>query len=178
LSDLKALRTPVSIEVTANSVVPATLADFTRPGLVIPQLRERDTAGIISELSQALQREGAVPDVLPFYHTALNQELLTSSALDCGLAVPHARLSGAKQLLFALGRAPHPVLWGANGATPVELIFLLAVPATDAAGYLHLLACLARLGRQSGWLAELRRAFDTESMMAVLEKIRLRPTPG
>ncbi len=158
--------------------MPGTLADFTRPGLVIPQLRERDTAGIISELSQALQREGSVPDVLPFYHTALNQELLTSSALECGIAVPHARTSVTKQLRFALGRAPHPVLWGANGTTPVELIFLLAVPATDAAGYLHLLASLARLGRQSSCLSELRRASDTEAILAVLEKIRIRPTSG
>jgi hypothetical protein len=44
-------------------------------------LRERDTAGIISQLSQALQGEGCVPDLLPFYHSALNQEWLSKSAL-------------------------------------------------------------------------------------------------
>jgi len=95
-------------EATVNVAAPVSLADYTHPGLIVPSLRERDTAGIISELSQVLQREGSVPDVLPFYQAALNQELLTSSALDCGLAFPHARLSGIKRVKFAFGCTPSP----------------------------------------------------------------------
>jgi len=150
------------------------LADFTGLGLIVPKLREGDTAGIISELSQVLQRQGCLPDVLPFYHAALNQELLSTSALPCGIAFPHARLSGAKRLQFAFGRASQPVHWGANGAAPVQLVFLLAVPATDAASYLQLLASLARLGEQSDYLQQLRAARDAEAILSVLEKIRLR----
>jgi mannitol/fructose-specific phosphotransferase system IIA component (Ntr-type) len=162
------------LDLTLHVQTTASLADYTRPALVVPQLRERDTAGIISELSQALQREGCVPDVLPFYHAALNQEFLANSAVECGIAFPHARLSGVKQLRFAFGRAPVPVIWGAKGSWPVQLVFLLAVPATDAAGYLHLLASLARLGQQTEWLARLRAAEDAAAVLAVLEKIRLR----
>jgi mannitol/fructose-specific phosphotransferase system IIA component (Ntr-type) len=162
------------IETPTNTVVPATLRDYTQGSLVLPQLRQRDTAGVISELSQALRRDGCLPDVLPFYHTALNQELLAKSPLESGVALPHARLSGVKRLQFAFGRSPQPIMWGARTRWPVDLIFLLAVPATDAASYLHLLASLARLGRQRELLAELRQASDTEAILAVLERIRLR----
>jgi mannitol/fructose-specific phosphotransferase system IIA component (Ntr-type) len=164
----------MSLEVTSNTVAQLTLADYTRPGLIVPRLQESDTPGIISELSQALQRQGFVPDVLPFYHAALNQELLTHSALACGIAFPHARLGGVKQLQFAFGRAAQPVAWGSKGSARVQLVFLLAVPATDAASYLHLLSSLARLGQQNDCLAELRTAEDAETILAVLEKIRLR----
>ncbi len=159
-----------SIDVAA----PVSLAGYTRAALIVPRLRERDTAGIISELSQVLQRDGCMPDVLPFYHAALNQELLASSALDCGLAFPHARLSGVKRLQFALGRAPKPTIWAAGSPWVVQLVFLLAVPATDAAGYLHLLASLARLGRQPELVAQLRAAEHAEAILAVLEKVRIR----
>src|SRR5215831_11851451 len=148
------------IETPTNTVVPATLRDYTRGSLVLHQLRQRDTAGVISELSQALQRDGCVPDLLPFYHTALNQELLANSGLEGGIALPHARLSGVKRLQFAFGRTPQPIMWGARTRWPVDLIFLLAVPATDAASYLHLLASLARLGRQRDLLIDLREASD------------------
>jgi len=151
-----------------------TLANFTRQQLILPCLRERDTAGIINELSQALQRQDGMPDLLQFYLAALNQELLANSALDCGLAFPHARLSSVKQLQFAFGRAPQPVIWGAKGSSPVEFIFLLAVPATDAAAYLHLLASLARLGQQPNLLAELRRAENASDIIRVFERIKLR----
>ena len=136
------------LDVTLNVVAPVSLSDFTRPSLIVPQLKEHDTAGIIGELSQVLQRDACVLDVLPFYQGALNRELMDNSALPFGIAVPHARLSGVKQLQFALGRAAEPVVWGGKGSWPVQLVFLLAVPTTDAASYLHVLASLARLGQQ------------------------------
>ena len=162
-------------DVTVGPVGQLTLADYTRPGLVLSSLRERDTAGIIGQLSQALQREGFVSDVLPFYHAALNHELMSNSALSCGIALPHGRLSGIKQLQFALGRAPEPVTWGAKGSWPVQFVFLLAVPATDAASYLHLLASLARFGQNAERLAQLRAAKDASAIMSILEDTRLRP---
>jgi PTS system nitrogen regulatory IIA component len=163
-----------ALDVIRKSVSKVAVADYTRTELIVADLRERDPAGVISELSQVLQRHGCVADLLPFYHAALNQEMLASSALECGLAFPHARLNGVKQLQFAIGRARHPVIWGSKGAPPVEFVFLLAVPATDAAPYLQLLAALARLGQQPDHLAELRNAGSTEAIFAVLQKIKMR----
>ena len=159
-------------ETTTSAAGISSLADFSRPALVVPQLRQRDAAGIISELSLVLQREGSVPDVLPFYQAALNQELMTNSALPCGLAFPHARLNGVKRLQFAFGRTPKPIAWGTKSSWPVQFIFLLAVPATDAAAYLHLLASLARLAQREDFLTELREAPDAEAILSVLGKIR------
>jgi mannitol/fructose-specific phosphotransferase system IIA component (Ntr-type) len=161
---------PLETQVAA----PGSLAAYTRANLIIPQLGQRDTPGIISELSLLLQREGCVPDVLPFYHLALNQELLSNSALECGIALPHARLSGVHRLQFALGRVAQPVIWGVRGSWPVQFVFLLAVPATDAARYLHLLGSLARLGQDCELLASLRSARSAEAMLAVLEQVPIR----
>jgi PTS system fructose-specific IIC component len=162
------------IDATTHIGPVVSLADYTRPELIVPQLRERDTAGAISELAQVLQRHGCVPDLLPFYQTALNQELLANSGTECGIAFPHARLGGVKQLQFALGRAREPIIWGVKGSWPVRIIFLLAVPATDAASYLHLLSSLARLGQQAEWLARLRAAENAQAMLALLDTIPLR----
>jgi PTS system nitrogen regulatory IIA component len=162
------------VDLTFRVEAQLTLANFTRPQLIVPCLRERDTAGIISELSQVLQRQDSVPDLLPFYLAALNQELLANSALDCGLAFPHARLSGVKQLQFSFGRAPRPLIWGAKGSWPVEFIFLLAVPATDAAAYLHLLASLVRLGQQPDLLTELRGAEKAADILRIFGRVKLR----
>ncbi len=163
------------LDAIVSSARPPTLADFTSVGLVVPRLREVDAPGVIGELSQVLQREGCVPDMLPFYHAAMNQELLGNSALPCGIALPHARLPGVKQVQFAFGLAPEPIIWGSRNSWPVQFIFLLAVPATDAARYLHLLATLARLGQQAGHLAELRSATTADEILGALEKLTMRP---
>lgn len=161
-------------DVTVGPVGQLSLAHYTSPRLIVPELRERDATGIISELSQVLQREGYVADVLPFFHTALNHELLTNSAHESGFALPHGRVNGVRQLQFAFGRTPEPVIWGPKGSWPVQLVFLLAVPATDAACYLHLLASLARLAQHPESLAALRAAEAPEEVFAILEQLKIR----
>jgi len=160
---------------TAIAPVPVfPLSTCTRPALMAPSVTGRDPAAIINELSLALHREGCIPEVLAFYHSALNQELLSSTLLGGGMVMPHARLSGLKRIHLAVGRAPEPVSWGPRGAPKVDLIFLLAAPATDATSYLHVLASLARLGQQPERLQELRQASDSEAMFAVLQQVSVR----
>ena len=160
-------------ENTVGMIACGSLADFTRPELIVLQLRERDAAGIIGELTRVLRQQDCVPDVLPFYQAALNQELLANSANGFGIAVAHARSGRVKHLQFAFGRAGQAVIWGAKGSWPVQLVFLLAVPATDATAYLHLLSSLARLGRSQEILAELLGATGPAGALAALRKIKL-----
>jgi len=91
-----------------------TLADYTSPGLVISSLRAQDAAAVIQELSAALQREGRVSDLLPFYHSALNREFLCSTATEPGWALPHALVKGLETACFALGRSTAPMVWMAK----------------------------------------------------------------
>jgi mannitol/fructose-specific phosphotransferase system IIA component (Ntr-type) len=151
-----------------------TLADFTSPGLIISHLRGQDAASVIQELSQAMQREQRVPDLLPFYHAALNREFLVSTDMEAGMAFPHARLPGLKELLFAFGRSDQPLGWGAKATRSVRLVFLMAVPATDSTQYLSLISGLARLAKDSRLVETLQSAQDTFQILEVLQQIKLR----
>ncbi len=154
-----------------------TLADFTSPGLIIPHLRGPDVAGVIQELSQAMQRSGRVPDLLPFYHAALNREFLVSTDVEAGMAFPHARQPGLKELSFAFGRSDQPLHWGAPSGRPVRMVFLIAVPATDATQHLLLVSGLVRLARDSRLVQALQDASGAAEILAVLQQIPLRSTP-
>jgi mannitol/fructose-specific phosphotransferase system IIA component (Ntr-type) len=154
------------------------LADFTELALIAPELRGQDAAAVIQELGQAMQRTARVPELLPFYHAVLNREYLISTVLDYGIALPHARLSGLKDLCFALGRSRHPIPWGPKGAMPVRLVFLLAVPSTEAADYLLLMAGLTRLGKEPSLLQTLLTAGSAEEMLALLSQVKLKACRG
>jgi len=151
-----------------------TLADFTSPGMIIPHLRGQDATSVIQELSQAIHREGRVPDFLPFYHTALNREFLVGTDMEAGMAFPHARLPGLKELSFAFGRSDEPLLWGARGSRTVRIVFLLAVPATDSTQYLLLISGLARLAKENELMEKLRAAQDTFQILDALGQVKLR----
>lgn len=163
---------------TSPSLATSSLADYTSASLIVPQLGEGDTPGVIQELSRLLQQANRIPDLLPFYHAVLNREFLVSTAMDYGMAFPHARLGILKDLCFALGRTTRPISWGPKGTVPINLVFLIAVPATDAAGYINLISGFARLGKESQMLARICAAEDGEEMMAVLRQIPVRPGKG
>ena len=153
-----------------------TLADFTSPALIIPHLRGQDAASVIQELSQALSREKRIPDLLPFYHAALNREFMVSTNMEAGMAFPHARLPGLKELSFALGRSVEPLGWGGRASGSVRLVFLIAVPATDSAQYLLLISGLARLAKDPRLVEKIHAARDTFQMVEVLRQVELRTT--
>jgi mannitol/fructose-specific phosphotransferase system IIA component (Ntr-type) len=142
---------------------------------MLPELRGADVTAILAELSEALQRAARIVDLLPFYHAALNREYLCSTSMNYGFAFPHARLHGLKTLSFALGRSPKPILWGGHHSAPVRLIFLSAVPATDATSYLAFVAALSRLSREPHQVSALLAAPDAKAMLSILQEIKLRP---
>ena len=71
--------------------------------------------------------------------------------------------------------------WGSTEGAAVRLVFLSAVPATDASEYLRLLSGLTRLSKQPDLVEQLHNATDSEEIMAVLKQVKLRessPTPA
>jgi mannitol/fructose-specific phosphotransferase system IIA component (Ntr-type) len=163
----------LSPDVLPTSVGPS-LASYTDEGLIQLRLEGGDPASVIHELGRALQREGRIPDSLPFYHAALNREFLSSTATGSGLAFPHARIPGLERISMAVGRCESPIPWGAKGSPGVRLVFLLAVPATESTDYLLLISALARLGEGSPAFQSLMDAHTPRQMKAALEQTRLR----
>jgi mannitol/fructose-specific phosphotransferase system IIA component (Ntr-type) len=119
-----------------------------------------------------MHREGRVPDFLPFYNAVLNREHLADTAMESGMAFPHARLHGLKELSFALGRGDKPLTWGKT-SRPVQLVFLLAVPAADATQYLLLISGLVRLAKQQDLLPQLLAAQDSSQILKILQQVPL-----
>ena len=151
-----------------------TLADFTGPSLIVPRLRGKDAPSVIQELSQTLHRDGWLPDWLSFYHSAINREYFVSSEMEGGLAFPHAQVPGLQRLVFALGRSLEPLPWKTKAGNGVYLVFLVAVPTTDATRYLALISSLALLQQQSPLLQQLLTASDVPKILELLHEIKLR----
>ena len=162
---------PAHVVTAVNTV--ASLAEFTTINSLVPQLRSRDMAEVIQELSQVLQRERRVADGQAVYLAAMNRERICSSNMEVGMAFPHARLAGLKELSFALGRSREPLRWG-NTAGNVQLVFLMAVPENDSMQYLSLISGLARLSKDRYLLDKIQTAHDASQLFEVLGEIKLR----
>lgn len=148
-----------------------TLADFTSATLMVPELHTRTATGVIAELCSMLQRQGRLSDSARFYDAVLRRELLCTTAIEPGWALPHARLKEISQLSFALARSSQPLVW--LGGLGPQTVFLFAVPEAEAKTYLNVVSAVARLTQSPALLEQLRRAPDGEAMFAVLRQVLL-----
>jgi PTS system nitrogen regulatory IIA component len=92
----------------------------------------------------------------------LEREAMGSTAIDSGIAVPHAKLAAAQEIQVCFARSLAGIQWGAPDRQLVHLIFLLVAPLSATAAYLETLATLCRYLRDSNNRRLLLRAEDDQ----------------
>ena len=148
-----------------------TAGDFTELSLLAPHLLGADQATAIHALSHRLQGGGRIADSLTFFQAALQRDYLSSSAIEDGVAFPHARGHGINRFFFALGLSKEGVHW--RDGSQVHAVFLIAVPSAEAQLYLSLVSALARQSRLGGWLTSLMACNQPEELLGVLSQVNV-----
>jgi len=143
------------------------ISDFLAPSHVQIDLRASDKAQLMRELAQrAAGPAGLSADTII---AALTQrEALGSTGLGGGVAIPHARFAELKQPFGLLARLRKAIAFDAIDGQPVNIVFLLLLPAEKAGEQLNALATVARKLRDSGELQLLQKARDAAALYAVM----------
>ena len=142
------------------------ISDFLAPSHVQIDVRAADKTQLIRELAQrAAGPTGLSAETIV---AALAQrEALGSTGLGGGVAIPHARFAELKQPFAMLTRLRKSIAFDAIDGQPVNLVFLLLLPAEKAGEQLNALATVARKLRDRGQLELLQKARDASALYAV-----------
>jgi PTS system fructose-specific IIA component len=144
----------------------------TPAALVTPQIVSldvplgADSTEIIRSLTGLLHDAGRVDDVDVFVEGVLAREALGSTVLPGGIAIPHARSATATTLSVAVARFPEPTVFR-DEAEPIRIVFLIAGPADDPAGYLRLLAKIATVCVKYSFVDQLLAARTVDELAAL-----------
>lgn len=131
------------------------------------ELRATGARDAIRELSESVaQAAGLDPAVL--LHAALDRENVASTALGNGVAVPHARVVGAKAFSVGVGISPMGIDFNAPDGKPAHVLFLLASPAQDDGAQLELLADVADRFSDPAFYEKVAAAGSYTEFLAVL----------
>jgi nitrogen PTS system EIIA component len=144
------------------------ISDFLSENDVIIDMAAADKKKLLSELSR---KAGALVDVLPDRVLAEldKRERLGSTGMGDGVAIPHARFHQLTKPFGMLVRLRKPLDFDAVDGEPVDLVFLLLLPESAAAGdQLGALASIARKLRNAKIAAALRDARDSAQMYRAL----------
>jgi len=97
------------------------------------------------------------------------RELLGSTAVGRGIAIPHCRSLVVQRVRMAYGRLARPMAWQSIDGEPVRHVFLIVAPPVEVSNqYLPTLGQLARAARQPEFRVALEQAKTAQEVAALL----------
>ena len=143
------------------------IADFFAADRIALDVRVRDKAQLLQELAR--RAATALPGIAPnTIAEALHaREALGSTGLGHGFALPHARIDGLARFFGLFVRLARRIDYEAIDREPVDLVFLLLIPADSATPHVSALAAISRRMRDADARARLRGAATGAAVLAV-----------
>jgi nitrogen PTS system EIIA component len=119
------------------------ISDFLSPAHVLIGVRITHKQQLLKELAQKVAQTAALsPELIS--SELLKREDLGSTGTGGGIAIPHARIMGLEKPCGIFVRLKQPIDFESIDGGPVDLVFVLLLPATIEAGQLSTLAAVAR----------------------------------
>ena len=101
--------------------------------------------------------------------SALNaRELLGTTGVGRGVAIPHARFEDLDRVIGLFTRLEKPLDYGSMDQQPVDLIFTLLAPQKEGAEHLKALALVSRTLRDEDVCAKLRSNQNEQIIFSIL----------
>jgi PTS system nitrogen regulatory IIA component len=139
------------------------IAELLSASDVAIDLRANDKAGLLNELgARAAAALGLSADSVA--SEIEKRDELGSTGIGGGVSMPHARLREVKKAFGLFVRLKHPIEFDAIDSQPVDLVFLLLLPAASQLDQLSALAAVARKLRDREVLEKLRAATSTREL--------------
>lgn len=107
-------------------------------------------------------------DARAVFEAVYDREVLGSTGLGNGIAIPHGKFAGIPGVTAVFARLSDPVDFDSVDDQPVDLVMMLLAPLGAGADHLKALARVARVLRTDSVAESLRRATDPARMYAIL----------
>jgi len=142
--------------------------DFLQPERIIANLAAKTKPGVLAEMSAHLAELEPGVEAEGLRRVLEERELLASTAIGDGIAIPHGKLDSIGRLVGALGRSVEGIEFESIDGKPTHLVFMLVAPASSTGVHLKALARLSRLFRDPDFRQRLLQAPTREAMYQVI----------
>ncbi|HWE99635.1 MAG TPA: PTS sugar transporter subunit IIA [Caulobacteraceae bacterium] len=148
---------------------PTLIGDLLERGAIAPAVTassKRQALSVAAEIAARVWRLKAQK----VFDALMERESHGATGVGHGVAIPHAHVAGLERIRGVFLRLKPPVDFGAVDEEPVDLVFALLSPPDCGSDQLRTMARVARALRSSELRQQLRRASNTDSILALLNR--------
>ncbi len=136
--------------------------------MVVPDMSGTTKSQVLRELAQPLANGHRELDLATITAVLAERERLGSTAIGDGIAIPHGKMPGVKQILGTFGRHRKGVDFESLDGKPTHLFFALIAPEDSTSLHLKALARVSRLFKDSTFRDRLMAARDAQEIYGLI----------
>lgn len=144
------------------------LTQILQPGCVKVPLQGRDRQAVITELVDLLDEKGLLLDKKMVLDAVLMREQTRSTGIGSGIALPHGKCKGVRELVMAVGIAGEPIDFASVDGKPVKIVILLASPIDQTGPHIQALARISRLMLDTKFKEQMEKAASADEVYSLL----------
>lgn len=148
------------------------MTDFVVKEAIIPDLKATDKESVIREMVGSLRSAGYFKenDTEEIVKAVLKRELLGSTGIGRGVAIPHAKHACVDRLIGTIAVSHQGVDFGALDGEPVYVFVLLASPQDRPTDHLRALENVSRVLRDEHFVTLLKKAENRDQIWEYLKE--------
>lgn len=149
------------------------MSEFVVREAVIAELTEKTKEAVIREMVQSLCAAGQFKssDVEDLVRSIFKRELLGSTGIGRGVAIPHAKHPSVDRPIGTVAISPQGLDFDSLDGEPVHVFVLLVSPQDRPGDHLRALENVSRSLRNETFVANLRRARSREEINRLLDSL-------
>ncbi len=144
------------------------IVDLIGRDMIVPALKAKDKRGLLEELATHISGQHPRIDRVHLTKVLVDREMLASTAIGEGVAIPHGKLATVSEIVACLGRAPGGVDFDSMDKQPTFLFFVLVAPESSTGAHLKALARISRVFKDPAFRRRLLDAPDATAMFQVI----------
>ena len=146
------------------------LTQILEPTCVKVPLEGKDKETAIEELVNLLDAEKLLVNRNQVYQAVLTRESTKSTGIGFGIAIPHGKCSGVKDLVMAIGISHKGIDFQSIDGKPVHIVVLIASPIDRTGPHIQALARISRLMLDEDFKNKLQNSQTSEELYKLISE--------
>lgn len=147
------------------------LAEYLDKDLIISDLSARTKPEVLAELVSSLSAKFPDLDSKRVIQVLMDREMLGTTGIGDGIAIPHGKLDSIDQVLVIVGRSQTGVDFASLDHKPASIFFTVLAPSTVVGLHLKLLATVSRLLKDSAFRQAFANSPGQEGLWELLQTV-------
>jgi PTS system nitrogen regulatory IIA component len=144
------------------------IADVLERKTIITNLEAKSKPEVIEELAERISSVYTNINQERLVEVLMEREKLCSTAVDSGVAIPHAKLSGISNIIAGFGRSAAGIDFDSLDAKKTHLFIVVIAPENSTGSHIQLLARISKIFKNPELRAEI---MECESQDDIYETI-------